>query len=153
MLSGPSRKTSNCLLLQGLTDRSSSCSYHLLMITPESCAWGANYLSLFHKYLIITLLSSVANCSNNIVAAVYPSCSSGLSLLQIPQDVCVLSWTECLDAPACARCWSGSSCLLWLMEVAAEAALPWLKLRAAQGFSLTYDNAPVTLMRRPRSTF
>lgn len=39
---------------------------------------------------------------------------------------------------------SEGSCLVWLMEVPTEAELPWLLPQAALGFSLTYDNTPVT---------
>lgn len=67
-----------------------------------------------------------------------------VGVLYVPMCVC-----KCV----CAWCLSGSLCLIWLMEVVVEAELPWLQLQAALGFSLTYDNAPVTLIQKPCSTF
>lgn len=67
--------------------------------------------------------------------------------------VCVAMLYVGLCVLVSAWCLSGRLCLIWLMEVVVEAALPWLKLQAALGFSLTYDNAPVTLIRNPRSAF
>lgn len=40
---------------------------------------------------------------------------------------------------------------VWLMVVLVEAVLLWLQPQAAPGFSLTYDNAPVTLTPEPCS--
>ncbi len=72
--------------------------------------------------------------------------------LRIFECVCWTVLVYCMCACFICVC-SWSLCLIWLMEVAVEAALSWLKLQAAPGFSLTYDNTPVILIREPRSTF
>ena len=67
--------------------------------------------------------------------------------------LCALVYFIYLCVCECAWCLSGSLCRIWLMVLVVETALPWLQLQAALVFSLTYDNAPVTLIRKPRSTF
>lgn len=58
---------------------------------------------------------------------------------------CCMFWAGSLHLCVCGSVLlSEGSCLVWLMEVPVEAALPRLQLQAALGFSLTYDNAPVT---------
>lgn len=93
---------------------------------------------------------------SHIAATVlYPTSYISLSLHWV--CLCVLFCTCWSTVPVClwvcALCLSGSLCLIWLMEVVVEAALPWLQLQAALVFSLTYDNAPVTSTRKPSSTF
>lgn len=67
--------------------------------------------------------------------------------------VCLLACNCSVNAslPACSRV-CVCMCVTWLMIVLVEAEPLWLQPQAAPGFSLTYDNAPVTLTQEPCST-
>lgn len=59
--------------------------------------------------------------------------------------VCLCAWV--FGAWAGVHVWSD----WWRLQLRQHS--PWLQLQAALDFSLTYDNAPVTLIRKPCSTF